>query len=315
MTQKKIAIIVPYYKAESKIEALVSRISQTFKNSVANWTLFFVDDRSPDSGWEKINEIAQTDNRVIGIRLSRNFGQHPAISAGLFEAGDGFDYYVVMDCDLQDRPEDILTLYNSIESSGSEIVIAKRLNHALGIKRFAGSYIFNKVLSWLSEAPITSEVGNFRIFSQKAYRAYCKYQEQMRFFPLLMHKVGFDVEYVDLQRDERSDDSSSYTFKKLAFMAFDAFIAYSEKPLRISALFGFIVFIGTIFVGLGYLLSAMIGNITVPGFATLILAVIGFGGIQVFLISFIGLYIGQVLRETKVRPIYIVDINTSKEKV
>lgn len=307
MKNASLAIITPYYMAESKIEPLVDRIRKALHPLKSDWKLFIVDDRSPDTGWSKISTVATVEQEVIGIRLSKNFGQHSAITAGLVEAGNGFDYYVVMDCDLQDRPEDISILYREIGTMKKDMLIAKRSSHALGQRRLAGSYIFNKVLSWLSDSPVSSEVGNFRIFSRKVYEAYLQYGEQMRFFPLLMHKVGFNVDYIELPREERTGDSSSYTFWKLISLAANAFIAYSDKPLRFMASAGFVIFLISLVVGLVYLVGALLGSFSVPGFATITLLLIGFGGIQIFLISFIGLYVGQVLREAKHRPIYLVD--------
>lgn len=303
--KKKLTIIIPYYKAIDKIKPLHQRTCQTLNDSEFDWQLIIVDDRSPDQGWRIIQEIAQKDARVIALRLSRNFGQHAAISAGMAYAYS--DYYVVMDCDLQDRPEDIPKLAKEIIATGNDIVIAERESHALGKKRFVASELFNRTFAWLSDLEFSSSIGNFRIFNHKAAEAYKKYKEQMRFFPALMSDAGFTVSKLQLPRDERIGDSSSYTISKLINLALEAFVTYSDKPLRITAGIGALLATLSSLLLVVYFIAGLLGTFSVAGFATIVLILLFFGGTQILLISIIGLYVGQVLREAKSRPIFIVD--------
>lgn len=305
MNKTHIAIIIPYYKSESTIEKMYVRIKESLGPISKDWALIFIDDNSPDDGWSVIEKLANQDSRVKGLKLSRNFGQHPAITAGIHYAKA--DWYVVMDCDLQDRPEDIPRLYNEAISKDVNIVIAERERHALGKKRKLGSVAFNSLLSWVSDLEVSEQIGNFRIFSENVAQAYRSFPEQFRFFPAIMAEIGFHPMKLLLPRDDREVGESSYSFGKLINLAIEAIISYSDKPLKLMVVVGSLVSIGAVIIAIVYFICALLGMFKVQGFASLFIALISFSGLQVALISLVGLYTGQVLREAKERPIYIVE--------
>lgn len=300
-----LAIIVPYYCGKVHLEPLIERLHKSLDGYISDWTVCFVDDRSPDNGWVELKALADSDPNVVSIRLSRNFGQHAAITAGLHEMDA--DWYVVMDCDLQDRPEDIPAMMDMARADDKDVVIARRPSSGLGKRRSYGSALFNGFLSWLTGFEVSSETGNFRVFKKKVVEAYRGYDEQLRFFPAIMSQLGFDAAYITVTRDERVGDNSSYTYKKLLSLAFDAFIAYSDRPLRSMALFGLGITLLMSAISITYFVRALLVGFEVAGFATLIISVFFIGGIQIFLISFVGLYVGQALKEAKRRPHYIID--------
>lgn len=304
----ELAVIVPVYMGEPFVEELVGRLHESLQRISENYQIILVDDRGPDRSWTLIEQKAREDSRVIGIRLSRNFGQHPAISAGITYADA--NWYVVMDCDLQDPPEAIVDLYRHAQETGNDIVLAERTTSGLGAVRNMGSALFNNSLRWLSGLDLSAKVGNFRIFSNRAAHAFRAYPEQLRIFPAIMSTIGFQVGRVPIARTERAEGKSSYTFIKLARLAIETAVAYSEKPLWIMVACGLIICVFAILYGVWTVIGSLAFGYDVPGFATLASLLAFLGGVQIFLISFVGLYIGRVLAETKGRPVFIVDKTT-----
>lgn len=303
-----IAVIIPVYKGELFIDGLISRLEKTLRQITENYRIILVDDRYPDRSWELIQNHAMRDERVVGIKLSRNFGQHPAISAGI--ASVHAKWYVVMDCDLQDPPEAIFALYEAAVERGSDIVLAERSSSSSGAGRNIGSTLFNLILSWASGLMISSKFGNFRIFSDQVAEAYRHYPERLRLFPAILSQVGFTSTAVPIARERRSEGNSSYSLFKLTKLAFETIIAYSEKPLWLTASVGSVVCSLSFLYGLYIFVYALIVGTQVPGFTTLAILLSFFGGLHTFLTSLVGLYVGRNLDEAKSRPIYVVEATT-----
>ncbi|WP_147422726.1 glycosyltransferase family 2 protein [Maricaulis maris] len=301
----EIAVIVPFYKGEAFVDEMCQRLHATLGAITDEYEIILVDDRSPDGSWPLITAQAYRDARVSGVRLSRNFGQHAAISAGMAHANAR--WYVVMDCDLQDPPEAIAELHSAALEGDDDIVIAERISSGLGAGRNLGSALFNGVLRWASGLEVSAKVGNFRIFSDRVAHAYREYPEQLRLFPAIMSQLGFSKAFVKIARDERAVGQSSYNFIKLARLGIETIVAYSEKPLWLAAGIGSAVSAMAVLFGVYTFFSAVILGTEVPGYASLAILMTFLGGVQIFLISFVGLYVGQALAETKDRPIFIVD--------
>lgn len=301
----EVAVIVPVYMGAAFLNELVKRLHETLQTIHHDYQIILVDDRGPDNSWELIEEEAQADPRVIGVKLSRNFGQHPAISAGI--AHSNANWYVVMDCDLQDPPEQIERLYKHAQENDFDIVIAKRETSGLGQDRNLGSKLFNGVLRWASDLDVSSKYGNYRIFSDKVAHAFRAYPEQLRFFPALMSHLGFAQDKLLMPRDERPQGKSSYSLMKLAKLALENIIAYSEKPLWFSVGIGLTMCGASTLYGLYILIRALFLGFDTPGFATIVTLITFFGGVQLFLLSLVGLYVGRAIAETRGRPTFIVD--------
>lgn len=301
----EVAVVVPVYKGEAFLVELVTRLHGALQSISQSYQIILVDDRSPDGAWSLIEQMAEADSRVTGVRLSRNFGQHPAISAGIAYARA--DWYVVMDCDLQDPPEAIKALYEHVTKIGADVVIAERETSGLAAGRNIGSAIFNSSLRWASGMNVSSKFGNFRIFSNKVASAFRAYPEQFRLFPAIMTQLGFDTRHLVLSRHQRPTGKSSYNIFTLAKLAIETIVAYSEKPLLLMVALGTFVCGASLLFGMGIVLSALINGATVPGYATLASLISFLGGLQIFLVSLVGLYVGRALAEVKHRPVFIVD--------
>jgi dolichol-phosphate mannosyltransferase len=263
-----------------------------------------VEDCGGDKSWPLILELAQRDARVKGIQFSRNFGQHYGITAGLDHC-DG-DWVVVMDCDLQDRPEEIPRLYAKARE-GYDVVLARRGQRSdPTLKRFT-SWLFYKVFNYLADMDYDSETGNFRIVSRKVVSSFRVMRERLRFFGGLVDWMGFATASIDVQHDERFAGQTSYTFLKLWKLAIDTIIAYSDKPLRLSIRFGFAISVLAFAYG-GYIVYAALAYGTpIIGWSSLIASLYFLGGIIISMLGIIGVYLGKTFDETKRRPLYIIN--------
>lgn len=299
-----ISIIVPVYKAENCIDELYRRLKNSLEPITNDFEIILIEDCGGDNSWELIKNISSKDERVKGVKFSRNFGQHYGITAGL-DLCDG-DWVVVMDCDLQDRPEEIPRLYKkAIE--GFDIVLARRGKRDDPLIKRVTSKIFYSCFSYLADIKYDGEVGNFRIISRKVVSSLREFKERLRFFGGLVSWVGFDTSFIDIQHDARFSGNSSYSFKKLWKLASDTIIAYSDKPLRIAIKIGFIIS-GFAFLYGGYITyKSLVYGAPIPGWGSVIVSLYFLGGLNISFLGVLGLYLGKTFDETKRRPLYIID--------
>lgn len=306
-----ISIVVPVYNAEGCLQELYQRIKASLKDISSNFEIIFIEDCGGDKSWEIITEIARLDERVKGIQLSRNFGQHYAITAGL-EHCDG-DWVVVMDCDLQDSPEDIPRLYHKAKE-GYEVVLAKRIKRKDQLSKRVASWLFYKIFSYLTDTHYDWKVGNFRIISRKVVAHFTSMRERLRFFGGLVDWMGFPTAYIDVEHAPRFKGKTAYNFKKLCYLATDVIIAYSDKPLRLTIYLGFFMASFAFLVGCYFLFRTLKYGSVVTGWSSLIVSLYLIGGIIIFTLGIIGIYLGKTYDETKKRPLYIIKNLTFNEK-
>jgi dolichol-phosphate mannosyltransferase len=305
-----LSIVSPVYRAENLINELVQRIQASLAPLTTNYEIILVDDRGPDDSWQRIKEQAARDPRVRGVRLSRNFGQHKAITAGL-EYARG-EWVVVMDCDLQDQPEEIPKLYNYACSEGFDIVFARRVERQDSWLKRAGSRWFYRVLSYLTETKQDPAIANFGIYHCKVIAAVLAMRESIRYFPTMVRWVGFRAGGISVAHAERPEGGSSYNLRRLLNLALDIILAYSDKPLRLTIKLGLsisaIAFLFVLFTIMRYIL----GHDWQPGYASLIISIWFFAGLGLSVLGMVGLYIGKTFEQVKNRPIYLVDVCTDK---
>jgi dolichol-phosphate mannosyltransferase len=298
-----LSIVSAVYQAEALVDELVSRLKSNISPITEKFEIILVEDGSPDGSWKKIEENCKKDPRVRGIKLSRNFGQHFAITAGLGEASG--EWIVVMDCDLQDRPEEIEKLLRAAEN-GYEIVLASRTARTDGLIKCFFSRFFYRILSFLSGTRYDSTVANFGVYHQRVIESILKMPERIRFFPAMVNWVGYTKTMVPVEHAIRPEGKSSYTFTKQLKLAVDIMLAYSDRPLRL------IIALGLMISFLAFVLGGIIfyrylkGQINVVGYASLITSICFFSGIIVSVLGVIGLYIGKIFDGIKNRPSYLV---------
>lgn len=285
------------------LDDLVLRIKTSVKTITNDYEVVLVNDCSPDNSWKRIEEICKKDRKVKGINLSRNFGQHYAITAGL--ANSCGEWVVVMDCDLQDRPEEIPLLYNKAQEGYDSVFAQRRERQDSYIKRLS-SAMFNRVFAFLTDQEQDKTVANFGIYKRSVIDAVLSMGDSVRWFPIMVKWVGFNIGYLPVEHAERGEGKSSYTLRRLLSVASDNMIAFSNKPLRLMLQFGFGVVVLSILIALFYLIRFLSGGIAVDGFTTMVISMWFLGGIIIMLIGMTGIYIGKIFDKTKGRPLYII---------
>ncbi|NNM81615.1 MAG: glycosyltransferase family 2 protein [Burkholderiales bacterium] len=305
-----ISVVIPVYKAENCLEELYSRLKASIETISADFEILLVEDCGGDRSWEMIADLAKRDPRVKGIQFSRNFGQHYGITAGLDHA-DG-DWVVVMDCDLQDRPEEIPRLYQKA-MEGYDIVLARRGKRQDPWHKLLLSRAFYRIFSYLADMEYDGQTGNFRILSRKVVSSFRLMREQMRFFGGLVNWMGYPTASIDVQHAERFGGKSTYTFGKLWKLASEIIIAYSDKPLRLSIRFGFSISLLSFVYGLYIIYLAIFHSMPILGWSSLIVSIYFLGGIIISILGVIGIYLGKAFDEAKRRPLYIINHKTFDE--
>jgi dolichol-phosphate mannosyltransferase len=298
-----ISVVIPVYRAEACLEELYRRLKAALEAVSDSFEIVLVEDCGGDGSWRIIQALATADPRVKGLQFSRNFGQHYGITAGIDHC-DG-DWVVVMDCDLQDRPEEIPRLYAKAKE-GYDVVLARRGKRKDPPTKLFASKVFYRLFSYLSEIEYDGEVGNFRIMSRRVVENFRLHREQLRFFGALVHQLGFPTSSVEVQHDPRFAGETTYNFRKLMKLAAEAVIAYSDKPLRLAVKLGFLVSFLAFVAGLVVGVRALVYGAAISGWASLIISIYFMGGIITALLGVIGIYLGKTFDETKKRPLYIV---------
>ena len=301
-----ISVISPIYKGEKMLDELVSRIEAAVETFTRDYEIILVNDCSPDDSWSKMKEICASDKKVKGINLSRNFGQHYAITAGLTESTG--EWVVVLDCDLQDRPEEIPNLYKKAQE-GYDTVFAEIVERNDNFLKKFSSQIYYHLFAFISDRLLidNKNTNNFCIFNRKVADSIQSMGDYIRCLPMQIRWVGFKIGYHQVVKDSRLEGTSSYTIAKLFLLAFNNIISFSSKPLFISLQIGFIIVIGSTLLSVYYLVRFLYGGIGVSGFTTIVLSIWFMGGMLISLMGMIGLYIGRVFDKVRNRPSYIVD--------
>ena len=252
-TVPHISVVVPVYGSDQVLKELYQRTAAALEKITPHFECIFVNDASPDKAWQVIQELAAANPRVRGINLSRNFGQYPAITAGL--AASRGEWVIVMDCDLQDVPEEIETMYRKAQE-GYFVVVGSRQERHDGQLRLFVSWAFYLTMSYLTGRHHDRTLANFGVYHRKVINAILSLKDHMRYFSVMVRWVGFRSATVPVKYGQRKGGKSGYSLVKLFSLATDIALAYSEKPLRIIVKIGVAVSL----VALVYLLVILIGG-------------------------------------------------------
>ena len=300
-----ISIVSPVYRAEKILPILVSEINLVMERIGEDYEIILVDDRSPDNSWEVMKVLSSQNSKIKSIRLSRNFGQHSAIFAGLTKTKG--DWVVVMvDCDMQDQPKEIAKLYKKA-LEGYDIVLGQRENRKDKFLKKLSSKLFYKVFNYLSGGQFNNEIGNFGIYKKKVIDSILNISDYIKFFPLFINWVGFKSVSIPIEHGEREEGKSSYSISRLLKLAFNVIVSFSDKPLRLFINFGLGISILSFVLGIYYLYLSITHKITQPGFSSLILSIWFLSGIIISCIGIVGVYLGKTFDQAKNRPTFIID--------
>lgn len=303
-TRPLISVVAPAFRTADCLPELHRRVAAALVPITADFELILVNDCSPQHDWQVITQLAATDPRVKGIDLSRNFGQHYAIAAGIDHARG--EWVVVMDADLQDRPEEIPRLYaKALE--GYDVVFAQRGRRENDpfFKKFF-SRVFNRVLNFLSATRVVEGTANFSVISSRVAKELRGLRERARSYGLLVLWLGFPVAYVDVAQGARFAGTSSYTFLRNIPLALNSLVSQSDQPLRISIKIGFTISA----LSAGYTLWLVYNyyryHQAVAGWTSVMVSMFFLAGVILADLGVIGLYLGKVFDEAKRRPLYVV---------
>ena len=305
-----LSVVIPVYKAEDCLGELYRRLVAALGGITQDFEIVMVEDCGGDRSWDMILELSRLDPRVKGLQFSRNFGQHYGITAGLDHC-DG-DWVVVMDCDLQDRPEEIPRLYAKAQE-GWHVVVARRGERRDPWRKRLMSWLFYKAFQWLADVEHDARTSNFRILSRQVVLGFRQVREQLRFLGGIVGWLGFPTATVEVEHGERHAGRSTYTLRKLWKLASETIIAYSDKPLRLAIRFGFALASFAFLYGLYIIVHAIRYGSPITGWASLIVSIYFLGGIIIAILGVMGIYIGKAFDESKKRPLYVVMRSTFDE--
>ena len=298
------SVVVPVHNEELNINELTNRLISVMSQIGETFEILIIDDGSEDNTWDVLLEVSKANKNVKAIKLSRNFGQHHAITAGM-KICNG-DWVVVMDGDLQDRPEVIPQLIEE-SNKGFDVVFVNRVNRPERMYYKILQRIFYFVLKHLSGINFNHAQANFSIINRKVVYYFNMFPEQARFYGSTIKWLGFKQSSVSADHGTRFDGKPAYTLKSRFKLASDIILSFSEKPLVISIKLGFLMSIASFSIFIWVVTAKLLWGYKILGWASLIASIFLSSGIIIFVLGILGIYIGRIFTEVKNRPLYVVD--------
>lgn len=299
----KLSVVIPVLNEETLIQELIDRVTLNCEKITNDYEVIIVDDGSLDRTWLKISDASKLNKKIKGLKFSRNFGHHYALTAGLHETIG--EWVVVMDGDLQDRPEVIPDLYQESQK-GYDVVFVSRKNRPEKIYYRALQKIFYWFLKSLSGLNFDSSQANFSIIHRKVVDAFKSFPENARFYGSTIMWLGFKRSKIFADHGKRLSGKPSYTFKKRLRLASDIILSFSERPLKFAIGVGVILSTISILVATWIIYAAITWGYSVTGWTSLIFSIFFFSGVILVFLGIIGIYLGRVFQEVKRRPLYVV---------
>lgn len=306
-----ISVVVPVYGGADSLSLLCERVEQQLVPITKQFEIIFVDDRCPHDSWKEIERLKTKHPYVVGVRLSRNFGQHIAITAGLAQAKG--DYVIVMDCDLQDPPEYIPAMYAKIQE-GHDLVLARRAKRSHSPFRLLAAKTYFYLLGVLTEERVDGSYGSLSMLSRKVVNAFLEFSERERHYLFILRWMGFTIGTIEYPHAERHSGQSSYTLRRLMRHAISGIFFQATVLLR------GIVAVGLTFAAFGLLMAAYFiaqyfTSGAVEGWTSIVVLMLVCTGVILTSLGVIGLYIGKIFDQTKARPLYFIDQTLPRESV
>lgn len=297
-----VSVIIPVYDEEELVVELVQRLQKSVLLVTEAYELIFVNDGSKDRTLSLLLEEHKKDSRVKVLNLSRNFGHQAAYTAGLNYAKG--EYTVMMDGDLQDPPELIPDMYSKMKATNADIVYGRRTDRKESFSKRSITWLFHKLFDKLSKNN-QGDTGNFCLLNRVALDAFLKLNEKNRYLPGLRFFIGFNQDYVDYSRPDRTKGKAKMSFWKLAKLAFDAIFSFSKIPIRIALVLGIIGILISLS-GIGVVVYKKIIGEAITGWTSTMLSIYFLGSVQLLFLGILGEYIFRIYKETQNRPVYIV---------
>ncbi len=300
----KISVVAPIYNEESNISEFVKRVSANLDLITKDYKIILVDDGSEDGSWNQIEtELAQNKN-IIGIKLSKNFGHHNAITAGIHNTNS--EWVIVMDSDLQDRPEVLPELFEKA-NEGFDVVFVSRRNRPETIWYMIMQKIFYFVLKIFSGINFDSTQANYSIISNKVVNSFKNFPEQARFYPSTVKWLGYKRSEIKASHGTRFRGNASYSFRKRIKLASEIILAFSTRPLKFAIFLGVLTSIISFIIVLLIILKKFSGGFEVLGWASVMSSIFFIGGAILTVLGINGIYLASIFAEVKNRPLYVIE--------
>ncbi len=306
----ELSVVVPVYGCAQCLPVLHERLTRSVGQVTDRYELVFVDDRSVDGGWEVLVGLASEDPHVRAFRLSRNFGQHAAITAGLSRAAGR--WAVVMDCDLQEAPEDIPRLW-AAAGEGYEVVrtIRRGRRHA-PLKRYA-SRLYRKLTL---ETDVRPDYSTLSLISRPVIDAFLRLRDQDREYMIVLDWLGFDATSIEIDHHVRHSGDSGYTFQRLVRVALDGMFFRSTALLRLVVILGFLVAAAGVALAIFEIVDYFAEpEKTVPGYTSLAVLLLLLAGVIIGSVGVVGLYVARIFEQVKDRPLFLIDAEAEAAEV
>lgn len=301
----KLSIAIPIYNEEKIIPALYTRLINSLKKDFKNWRyeIIFVDDGSIDDSFNTLKRINRKDKNVKVIQFTRNFGHHVALTCALDHVNG--DFIVLMDGDLQNKPEEIIKLYKRL-NKGYDIVYAVGKTTNQGFVKKFNSYLFHNIMKFIVKENVEINSSIFRIMKKQVVSDIRSLRENNRYLLGIIGWLGYKTGTQIVNHDKRFAGTTKYTFTKQLNLAFDAIFSFSSNPMRIFIKIGlFIVFMAILF-SIYAIYRHIFLETTFVGWTSIVILLLAIGGFQITLLGVIGEYIVRIYTETKKRPLYII---------
>jgi dolichol-phosphate mannosyltransferase len=298
-----LTVVAPAYNEESLIAEFIKEVTLQIEKITQDYEVIVIDDGSIDLTWNEITKECKLNKKIKGIKLSRNFGHHYAITAGLF-ASKG-QWTVVMDSDLQDRPEVIGDLLRKAQE-GFDVVFVNRIERpeTLVYKMFQRMFYF--ILNLLSGLDFDSRQANFSIISEKVVRAFKLLPENGRFYGSSIKWLGFEKTAIEAKHGNRLSGKPSYTIRKRIKLATEIILSFSERPLIFSVILGILVSLSALCLTVFVIYKSFSDGFEVTGWASLTVSILFTSGSILTMIGLLGIYVGRIYTEVKSRPLFII---------
>lgn len=301
---QSISVVVPIYNDQEVIAELHRRLRPVLEAITDRYELILVDDGSRDRSWEEMLQVRRSNEHVRAVRLSRNFGQQSAIAAGLSLTSN--DLIVLMDSDLQDRPEDIPALIDALLADGqATMAIAQWEERKDSRMKLAVSRIFQRVSNSITEIHTVPRLGIFRVMKKSVVEELRNFPEKTATTVSLLYYIGSRYVAVPLKRDARFAGKSGYNLSKMMALTFARIFSFSMVPIRMVTYMGAFLCIGSMVAALALVIYKLVGNV-VTGWTSMMVLMLFLFGLNFAFLGILGEYIGRIFLETKQRPKFMI---------
>ncbi len=300
-----LSVVVPMYHEADGLDVFFGRVVPVLESITADWEIICVNDGSRDSTADGVRGWHARDKRIKLISLSRNFGKETALTAGLYHARG--QAVVPIDADLQDPPELIVEMVEQWRAGFKVVLATRRLRSEDSFLKRHTALMFYRVMGKVSHTEIPKNTGDFRLMDHVVVEAIRRMQERTRFMKGLLSWVGYPTTQVFYDRPERAVGESKFNFFSLWKLALDGIFSFTTIPLKVWTYVGAGISLLSFIYAIFLILRTLLSGSDVPGYASLMVAVLFMGGIQLMSLGVLGEYIGRIYRETKRRPLYLID--------